>query len=177
MRKTVFLVVSLTGFVLAGLLAYQINLKEHFKSLVPHLTVGESVPAVSFMNHEDQPVALSDFEVLPILLLVFERPCTTCTSNIPFWMKLSELAGERAHVLGIILDRGEMISIAETKRLPFKLISPVDGDEFVRAWRLRLNLAQTMIVKGDRVRYIRLGNLMAKDMRGIINTLREGEEK
>lgn len=177
MKKAFFLVVSLTGFVLAGLLAYQINLTKHFKSQVPHLTVGESVPAVSFMNSGDQPVAMSGFEDLPILLFVFERPCTTCTSNIPFWMKLSELAGERAHVLGIILDRGEMISIAETKRLPFKLVSPVDGDELLRAWRLRLNLAQTMIVKGNRVRFVRLGNLMGEDMRTIMNTLDAGEEK
>ncbi|MDX9812635.1 MAG: redoxin family protein [Bacteroidales bacterium] len=177
MRKAFFVLLFITSLFLAAFSAYQINLKEHFRSLVPHLTPGEAVPAGSFMNDGDQPITLRDHEDKPILLFVFERPCSTCTPSITFWMKLSELASKRAHIMGIIQDRVEMIRIAGTKRLPFQLISPVDGDEFLQGWRLRLNLAQTIILKGNRVEYVRLGNLGGADMQEIMRKLHEREEK
>ncbi|MDY0297623.1 MAG: hypothetical protein RB296_09930 [Acidobacteriota bacterium] len=89
-------------------------------------------PAGSFVNDQDQPVYLREQSDKPVLLFLFERPCSTCTPSITFWMKVSELASKRAHIMGIIQDRVEMIRIAGTKRLPFQLISPVDDDEFVR---------------------------------------------
>lgn len=53
----------------------------------------------------------------------------------------------------------------------------VDNDEFRRGWRMRLNLAQTIVLKGNRVEYVRLGNLGSEDMREIMRKLREGEEQ
>ncbi len=177
MRLMLKAAVLITSLFLAAFSAYQINLKEHFRSLVPHLTPGEAVPAGSFMNDQNQPVYLREQSDKPILLFIFERPCSTCTPSITFWMKLSELASKRAHIMGIIQDRVEMIRIAGTKRFPFQLISPVDGDEFVRTWRLRLNLAQTIILNGNRVEYVRLGNLGGADMQEIMRKLHEWEGK
>jgi len=175
--KTVFFIAIVVSLALAVFCAYMFNECQHFRNLVPHLAKGESLPVIPFINGEDQPVDFRNYEDKPLLLFVFERPCSTCTKNIAYWSKLNELAHGRAHVFGVITDRADMLRISGYQRMPFVLIAPVDFNEFVREWRARLNLSQTYLVEADRVRWVRLGDLRGTDMREIMKVLHEPEAK
>ncbi len=145
----------------------------YVRSFVPHPIPGERLPDIPFANGEDRPIDLRGQGSNPLLLFLFERPCYTCTKNIAFWSKLNELARGKARVLGVIQSRTKMLEIAETGRMPFALIAPLDSEEFIQEWPVRLNMPQTCIIQGNRVQWIRLGDLKREDMRGIIKKLSE----
>ncbi|MCU0236878.1 MAG: hypothetical protein MUC72_07320 [Acidobacteria bacterium] len=178
MRKiTLIIFLLVLSFALVILLAYFINKKEHFKNLVPFLSDGEKIPEIIFIDKNTHAIEIQQNQKMPSLLFVFERPCTTCTKNIIYWNKLSELVNKKANIWGVIQDQSDMFEIAKVKTIPFQLISPVNIDVFKKKWRVHLNLAQTYLIYNDKVKYSKIGDICENDVRNIIGMLNEVKGK
>jgi peroxiredoxin len=162
---------------LVGFVAFLINSKEYYKNLVPYIPQGDELPRIAFLDENNRTFSITQYQDKPVILFIFERPCSTCTKNIIFWNKIFEIANKKAYILGVIQDQLDMIEIAKYKRIPFKLISPVKFDLFKKKWRIHFNLSQSYLIYKNKVRLIKVGDIDADDMREIIGVLNELEAK
>ncbi|MCG2810402.1 MAG: redoxin family protein [Candidatus Aminicenantes bacterium] len=176
-KKIGFYFLLAVNFALVIFIAFLIIRKEHFKNLVPFISQGEKLPEIVFIDESNQTLNTKQYQERPILLFVFERPCSTCTKNIVFWNKLYELANKKAYVFGVIQDLSDMFEIAKIKKIPFKLMSPANFDVFKKKWRVHLNLSQTYLIYKNKVKLINVGAIGADDMKEIFSMLNELEAK
>lgn len=164
---TAFLVLAFFGLVVVIGLQYIKNkrFEESYFSLVP----GETLPALDLISLDNIRVNLSEIKG-PLALIIFKTPCTTCNANLNVWKNLAQYFGERVNMMGIISD-GDTKAAAEfigDKVANFKIYMPMDKEAFKKQMRLKLNMAQTIIVYNNKVREVKLGVLSADDLNALI---------
>lgn len=169
-KLTGFMLLLINALLIVALAVYA-KKSADYKAMVPFLIQGEVLPGLDFYDGSGQALSIRHLKEKPMLLFVFERPCSTCTPNISFWNKLNEIANEKADVFGVIQELHEMFELVENNKLPFRLIAPKSFDEFRKKWRVYMNLSQTYLVHQGKVKLVRVGDINPDDIKGIVNEI------
>lgn len=170
----------LSGFLIAlviflSLLLYlNMQSKEKITNELASLQVDESIDEMALISEDGTTVnrfKMSTYETAAIF--IFSRPCSPCNKNIPFWRRLSSL--KKADIFGIIVDEPtKMVNFSESMNLNFKLYAPFDINIFKEIFRLKFDLAQTLLLKHGKIIYVKVGELTPQDYFEIAKKLDNG---
>jgi|GEM_PF-1912484 len=145
-----------------------------FRKEVPLLLKGEKITYFDMMDADGKTIDSSTLEKNPLsLVYIFDRPCSRCNKNIDYWKKIRSLADNRLPVHAVVLDNySEMLELHKSGFLNFKLYTPVDKERFTRAMRIKLNLAQTIVLERGTVQSVKLGLLSHEDFMEIVTMIK-----
>ncbi len=141
--------------------------------LLPYLTTGESISHFNLLDENGTELNLADIEKENCLIFIFSKPCSSCSKNNLFWDKIADSVNGRIKAYGVILgDAATMVEFAERARLRFPLYVPRDPVKFREAFRLKMNLPQTIIARDGRVEYLKIGMLGPDDYISLLERIR-----
>lgn len=162
----IFLLLALMGTVML----YEKRLSRTRASL-PALMVGDKVPKLPLTDGTGRFYSTGYLRKTG-LIFIFRRPCSPCNTNYNLWRQMSRILRKRApevKIRGIVLNGKEGLQQFEDSGSPgFPVCAPVEIQTFIRRFRIRLNLAQTLLVHHGRVRRLRIGELKGEDYRHFI---------
>lgn len=160
--KTKIIFLFLIGFITALIVSNVYFFKQNtvLRKSIPFLYPGDSVDYFELLDMNGEAISSGRLNgERPVLLFIFEQPCSPCNKNIDLWRKLASLCKEKADVYGIILDRFDNVhGFAADIRLNFPLYAPKDKNKFAERFRIYLRYAQTL-----------LGNLEVEEFREFID--------
>ncbi|MCP4217639.1 MAG: hypothetical protein GY765_23555 [bacterium] len=142
------------------------------EAALPYLTPGESPEYFDIISEDGKNVDLSRLQSGNSLIVIFKSPCSRCNKNIAVWNRIFDHVKDQCNVYGIITgDASDIHEVgAGTK---FDLYYPADINRFRRAFRLRLNFAQTLVAKEGKIDLIRFGDISGEDFPTIIKTIKK----
>jgi peroxiredoxin len=134
---------------------------------------GDTLPQLELQNLDNNPPDSSGFSQGISVLLIFKTPCSSCNANLNSWNNLAKFFGDRINVLGIIPDGDPAaFRLIEEQKVNFPLYMPQNKDAFSRKMRLKLNMAQTIVVHNNKVKAIKIGALSAEDLNFLVSTIK-----
>ena len=151
------------------------------KNALPYVLQGEQINKLELIGTdsnltEGKPELNSNF---PLLLFIFSRPCSPCNENIIYWKKITEILEPLGITsYGILLtDLNSAVNFSTSAELNFKTFVPSDLHDFLKQFRLKLNSAQTIVIQGKKVEYLKIGKLTGDDTIEIISQCKKIQEK
>jgi peroxiredoxin len=134
---------------------------------------GDTLPRLELDNLGNNPPDTSGYSQGVTVLLIFKTPCSSCNANLNSWNNLAKFFGDRIKVFGIIPDGDPTaFQLIDEKKVIFPLYIPADKEDFKRKMRLKLNMAQTIVVKNNKIRAIKIGDLAAGDLKSLLSTIK-----
>lgn len=151
----------------------QIKIKRIEENL-PVLLKGEPIKYFDLYGIDDHKINSSILSGKEYnVIFIFDQPCSICTQNIAFWKKIKKFMGNKIPVYGVVLSEYEnMVNYAKQGMLNFDIYFPIDREKFIENFRLKMNLAQTIILNKNKVLYIHQGTLNAKSFSYILSQLK-----
>lgn len=161
---------SIVIAVIAGALLVSIILNFHLfrtvktvQKFLPYLLRGEKVNGMELVDEFGADIEPGNSGG-DYLVFIFTEGCSPCNKNIKLWDKMADLLDSKIRVYGVILDDvNGMVEFSEQARLRFHLHVPRDVERFKNAFRIQLDLPQTIYVKNNKVDYLKLGVLSGDD--------------
>ena len=137
-------------------------------------SAGEPLPALELLNLDNTPQETDTFAEGVTVLFIFKTPCSACNSNLGSWNKITKFFGNRIKVMGIIPDGDPAaFQLVDEKRVNFSLYVPADQNTLREQLRLRLNIAQTMVVVDNKVMTSKIGILSPEDLQSLVFGLKK----
>lgn len=165
MKKStlILLIVAVAAGLIAVISAFLV--KQHKDSLMS-LTEGEKI---SYLNlekvgeSESKTVSASDLKDYSIIF-IFQRPCVPCNKNVHMWNRITSCFKEKANFYGVILDSMEKAyNYSQETKNKFGLYIPKDIEKAIQKLRIKINMPHTIVCKGRKILYIRLGELSGQE--------------
>ncbi len=179
LKKGIFILAILLAMVVvteAAIILFQQKRIDILENAIPYLIPGEEPANFDLIGMDNQTVSAERLEKNDLsVIFVFERPCNACNKNINYWKKFSGLlkSAPKVEVFGVVLDNYEdAFNFAQRAGLDFNLYVPRDPRVFVDAFKVRLNLAQTIILEGKKVVAVKVGNLQGRELKELMETVR-----
>jgi len=170
-----FVLLSMVIIILSIILYSTIKSRKELINELPSLRIGDTVDKVKLISEE--VTSIKEFKLSTLgmaAIFIFSKPCTPCNKNIPFWRRISAL--KRAEVFGIIPDKVTgMVNLSGTLQVNFRLYCPENIERFEKKFRVKLDLAQTLLLERGKVIYIKLGQLTTQDYFEIAKKLNKEE--
>jgi peroxiredoxin len=167
-----FLVISIfLGFSLFKCM----NNSNALKNALPYLIPGETLPNLDLISVDEQA---QEFKELPpdkpVLFYIFPRiSCLSCDKNIIFLEKFSNILGDSVSIRGIVLSNlSKAYNFSREANFKFPVYIPEDSEQFMKTFRVKLNLSQTLVCQGNEIRHAWLGDLKSQDATAIIKLVR-----
>ncbi len=136
------------------------------------LALGEKLPELKLVALDNTNLNTSSFSQGVSVLFCFKIPCSSCNSNLSSWNNLAGYFGDRIRVIGIIPDgASEAFQLQEGKRVNYPLCMPVDREAFARQMRLKINMAQTIVIYNNEVIAVKFGTLSGDDLKSLVSTI------
>lgn len=142
---------------------------------MPYLSAGETIPDLDLISVDEQ---VREFEELPsdkpVLFYIFPHiSCLSCDKNIIFLKKFSNILGDSISINGIVLSNlTQAYNFSREANFKFPIYIPKDSKQFLKTFRIKINLSQTLVCQGNEVRYVWLGDLKSQDAAAIIKLVR-----
>jgi len=106
----------------------------------------------------------------PSIIFIFSRPCSPCNRNIIYWRRMSDILKGKVNIYGIVLDSISNAKIFASKsELNFPIFVPQDLSGFIKRFRIKLNLPETILYKEGVIRSI-LGEVDGRGVAEIIKS-------
>lgn len=158
------------GVIITNLIQENKTLKAH----VPCLVEGERIEYFDLKGMDEQVIDESNLEEEGTsLIFIFSRPCSPCNRNIVFWNRTANILKDDVRVFGIILDDfSRAHDFSQSKKLHFNIYVPVDLNRFVEQWRLKLDLAQTVLYHDLQVKTVEIGDLNGQSFTEMVKAAR-----
>ena len=171
---TILFILIVFGFVLFK--STQSN--QRLKNALPFLTVGEKVPDLKLIDiTTENAEEISPDTSGTSIFIIFPRPCTICAKNIDFWNKMSSFFKNKirfyAIVPGSMNDAFNFWKSGGEKSLKFPVYVPNDLESFLKEFRLRLKLSQTILIAGGEIKRILMGQLDGDSAKTFIRHTKE----
>lgn len=146
----------------------------YLRQSIPYLLPQEKIQYFSLNDVQANSIDKTVLENNPVsLIIIFQRPCSPCDKNTPFYKKMAEAIKDDAHVYGIVANNIEAaIDFSDKAKLNFTIYAPEDLKRFIETFRLTLHLPQ-IIVYTSKVEYVKVGYLSGEEAIKIINTIRQ----
>jgi len=178
MKKIYLMIIALIVTVITLCLLLYLNMqsKEKLVDKLANLQVGESIDEMALISEDGTTVNRLNVRTYEMTaVFIFSRPCSPCNKNIPFWRRISSL--KKAEIFGIIVeDVTKMANFAESMNLNFKLYCPEEINKFKENFRLKFDLAQTLLLMHGKIIYVKVGDLTPQDYFEIAKKLKKGEK-
>ena len=163
-------VVVLLGYIVLRLA--QENSK--IKSALPYLMHGENIEYFNLIGMDNEEIDVSVLKKSTVSLIFVFNTCSECNKNILYWNKLAGILKKKISIYGIVLDTlSNVYNFSEASKLNFRLYSPDSIEELKRNFRLKLDIAQTILCCADKVKYITLGELNIAETTKILEMINE----
>lgn len=172
--------------ILAALLTmlYIMHLREEIvriKAHLPHKLIGDGIQYFDLISTDAEEInasVLNGEKDVISGIFIFDNPCSTCSGMIPFWNRISKLAGNyKLKTYGIVPDKiDKAVSLASEGIVNFDLYAPRDVKAFVNRFRMRFNTPQTILYKNGKVIYLKLGQFDAQSYFELANLIK-GDKK
>jgi peroxiredoxin len=162
------IVVIFSTFSIVKLVRANNRLREH----LPYLIAGEKIKNFDLIGMNNERITLGHIRESkkPILIFIFSRPCTPCNANIVYWKRMSEILKGRAIVYGIVLDDFKNANdFSLSANLNFDIYVPDQIGRFIKCFRLKFNLSQTILYHSNKVKLLKSGDLSNEDAFRFIN--------
>ncbi len=174
-KTFIFILAIISIFIISGFIYYKLIQKNKLvKNSLPYLTSGEKIDYFSLIGENGDEIDASTLkEDNPTLIFIFPHECTLCEKNLIIWKRIVSILEGRVNTYGIILDdMSEGLKIKEKTNLNFQLYIPADIEKFLKQFRIKSNLSQTILYDNG-VRLLTLGELAAGDTKELIKFCRE----
>jgi peroxiredoxin len=162
-KEKLLLTFILVVVIIFGYSIYRYNqANSELKAALPYLMKGETIDYFNLIGINGNKIDNSFLHGnTPSLIFIFSRPCSPCNKSIVYWKKLAKmLQKENVLIYGIVLgDVDNAPDFAKNARLNFKIYHPQDMQQFVKAWRLKMNYAQTVLCWNNKVVELKIGDL------------------
>lgn len=176
-RKTLSLTLAgLAVVILSGYTIFKLNrINEQTRANLPYLDMGERI---EYFDLVGEGFSTIDSTVInsgrPAMIFILSRPCTPCQKNFGYWQKFKEILDGQIDFYGIALaDASSTFNFAKQAKLNIKLYVPGDLKKFIQAFRIKLNLSQTIIYCQNEVKYLKLGDLEGDEAVQIITAAKK----
>jgi peroxiredoxin len=131
---------------------------------IPHLLPGEEISYFQLIGTDTEAINLNALSEKLVFIYIFKTPCSKCNENVMCWNKMAKILKDKADFYGISLSGyADMLEISKSSGLNFSMYSPEDSEKFIRSWKLKFNIPQTIIYHNGKVLMVKLGNLNGKD--------------
>ena len=176
---SIFLILVITGTVMV----YEKRLSRT-RAALPALMTGEKLPDLPLADEAGRYYSTGDIRETG-LVFIFQRPCSPCNTNYNLWRQMARILNKRSpgvQIRGIVLNGPEGLQqFNDGGSRGFPVCAPLEPEAFIRRFRVRLNLAQTLLVHRGRVHRLRIGELEGEDyrafLREVIRLSKESGEK
>ncbi len=178
MKKTTILeiIISVVLLVLLGIIGAQAITIRNQRLNSFCLNPGESISKLNLINLKNEPPNEKIFSPnlnKVTLLCIFQTPCSICSKSVGAWKALADYFRGRIAVIGIIPAYNPVSSnFGELGQLNFELYQPRNVEEFRLNMRLKSKLSQTIIVQGNKVIAIKIGDLDGEDFESLLKTIK-----
>jgi len=148
------------------------------KEALPYLLPGEKVNSLDLIDVAEPAVIKKDLTAsrLSLIFIIPRSSCITCDKNMVYWKKYAALFTDTISIYGIVLTNiSEAANFSLDAKLNFPLFTPENLSAFTMKFRIKFNYPQTIIFKGNEIRYLQFGDLdgeMAKNIIKIIKNLK-----
>jgi len=161
-----------SGFIIYKLFRENKTLKE----ALPSLAIGETIRYFDLISVRGAKIDLSALNGdKPSLIFIFSRDCLTCNQdNIILWKKLVSLLKNDINTYGIVLnDISKIKNFLKRVKLNFDVYTPYNRKKFIKEFRIRFNVAQTIICENRKIKFIKLGKVDGIDIANIIKLIKD----
>lgn len=167
-------VLGLVIVVETSIIVRQTTYINHLKKNVPYLMEGEEVTSFDLTGLDNQPAGIDQLRDEKVsLIFIFEQPCTSCNKNLMPWKKMAKMAANQTiPTFGIVLDEpANVLNAFKNNSSGFPVYVPNDPTAFIEQFRVRLPMAQTIILKGRKVIRVKFGNLGSDDFLSLVQEM------
>ena len=169
MRNYIKFIPLLIIIILSIFIIKLIGTNNSLKESLPYLIKGEKIKYFNLIDNDgkkiDEKILKHDF---PSLIFIFSRPCSPCNKSITYWKRLSSILKGKVNVYGIVLSNAtEAHSFSSNAKLNFPIFIPEDINIFIKNFRIKINLPETILYKNGVV-HLRLGEINYKDVTQIV---------
>ncbi|MCK4764603.1 MAG: redoxin domain-containing protein [Candidatus Aminicenantes bacterium] len=181
MRKNTLTIVLVVVVILLSILLIGTALQnKKLRTTLPYLVPGEKIKYFDVTGANEELVKAEVLTKAPLsLIFIFNRKCSTCDGNILYWNRMAKLVKkDNVKIYGIILPGPtEMFNFKEKAKVSFDLFTPENREKFKNRFRIKINLAQTILCVGDKVGLIKLGQLGGDDYNLFLTTIKNFNNK
>lgn len=168
--NVLLVLIILAASVTIGLL--MVKLKSLESSLFS-LAYGESFPDLELYSVDSTKKVLSKYSKGVLVVFCFQIPCSECNSNIGGWTSIAQFFGEKIYIIGIVPDgNAAAFQLEEEKRVNFPICIPGEPKTFARKFRLKSNIAQTIVFFDNKVKMVKIGELTREDLNELISEIK-----
>lgn len=98
-------------------------------------------------------------------VFIFKRPCAFCDYNINYWKKISRAFNKHGvQFYGIILENFDTsYQTLVDRKLGIQFYFPLDVNKFKEVFNVRFKLAQTVLLKRNKVLFSKAGEINVND--------------
>ncbi len=153
-------------------------LKENtaLKEALPYLLPGEKINSLDLINVAEPAVTKKDLAAsrLSLIFIIPRSSCITCDKNMVYWKKYAALFADTISIYGIVLTNiSEAANFSLDAKLNFPLFTPENLSAFTKKFRLKYNYPQTIICKGNEIKYLQFGDLDGEMAKKIIKLIKQ----
>lgn len=143
---------------------------KYLKKKIPVLIEGEKLKYFDLVDAETRIIDNKILEKYPYsILFIFENPCSPCNDNIVYWKKIKKFINNKIPIYGIIPDYYEkMVDFSNTGGMNFSVYAPVNKNKFINELKLKFNFAETLLLKRNKIEYIRIGKIDNDEFTGLL---------
>ncbi len=177
-KTTIFeIIITVVGLALIGIIGTQAITIRKQRANAISLSLGESIPKLELVTLKNEPfdeTIFSSKRNKVTMLCIFQTPCSSCSKAIGPWRMLANYFGDKLTVIAIIpANKQDSSNFNESGQLNFKVYQPVDAVRFRTKMRLKTKLSQTIVLKGENVVAIKIGDLDEEDFQSLVNTIND----
>lgn len=173
------LVLSAMTICLSFALYRVIGINQNLRNALPFLLKGEQPSYFQLLSISDNTDDVSSLGLDPVsVVFIFAQPCSTCDQNLVIWQKFVKLAKEKVRYYGIVPGNVTEAKELVDKTSPlFPVYIPKDLKKFRDAFRMKSNEAETIVLRNNKVDFLKTGTLSADEAIQLIKSLGAPEKK
>jgi len=151
-----------------------IQKNKNIQSQLPYLVPGEQITYFDVLGLNAEKITAGMLNSKKIaLLFIFQQPCSHCDRNLATWNRIGRILKNDVDIYGIIpAPPGQMFELKENARLSFNIYSPDDLVKFKKNFRLKTDLAQTILYVDREVDFVKFGDVNGDDYTNLLRRIK-----
>lgn len=174
-KNLLFIITLFIILISIGIFAFrkQAGKYERILERTPYLLAGEKILCFDLIDQNGNTSSIKSIENSKVsLIFIFEEPCSPCNKNLVFWKRISAFYSAHVTIYGIVLKEYKNLKDTQNSIMPnFKLFAPVDMKSFRKKMKAESKLAQTILINGNTIHYIKVDNLESIDYFEIVKII------
>ena len=174
-----FIAIIISILIISGFTIFKlVKSNRQLRDASPVLMQGEKLKSTFIIDKDGNRIDLStpgDFRYR--LIYSFSTPCYKCNKNLNVIKRMYAVIGDKIEIIGLIpAGHQDAFEFEEDARLKFKIYIPEELKDFKEKMKIKMNLPYTMLIDGNHVAFIRVGDIEAEDLTTIVRLIKKDKQ-